>query len=205
MHIELTEEDINWCKKHTNIEIAEKFNRGSAWVIRIKKKHNIQNVRKKGSGKCRTGIISNCKNPNCTNEVYLTKKDADKGRYCSRSCKCNDPSFREKLKNIDRSYMQTEQYKNSLRKETTPEYKRYVNAVHKLSNKTYEKNIDKLNPKNYKRTLAGIEDGYQLDHILPINEGFKQGLSIEKMSELDNLRLISWEDNLKRNKKNFNE
>jgi hypothetical protein len=49
--------------------------------------------------------------------------------------------------------------------------------------------------------LCGIEGGHQLDHILTVREGFNKNLSEEFLSRKENLRIITWEENLKRNKK----
>ena len=80
-------------------------------------------------------------------------------------------------------------------------YRRYSNKVHRLSQKTYEKHIDIINPNRYKRTLCGVENGYQLDHIVSVKECFKKGISEEDASSVNNLRMLEWRDNLARNKK----
>ena len=80
------------------------------------------------------------------------------------------------------------------------EYRTYANKVHRLSEKVYQDNIDIINPKRHNRGRAGVEDAYQLDHILTVREGFSLNKSPEFMSRLENLRLIPWRHNLSRNR-----
>lgn len=81
------------------------------------------------------------------------------------------------------------------------EYKAYARKVHRLSGKTYTENIDIINPQRYTRTLCGVEGGWQLDHIIPIKECYESGLTPEQASDVGNLRMLPWRDNLARNKK----
>ena len=78
-------------------------------------------------------------------------------------------------------------------------YRDYKNAVYRLSQKVYEEYKDQINPNNYPRTKMGVEGGWQLDHIKPVIECFKEGVSIEEASNLNNLRMLPWKDNLLRN------
>lgn len=119
---------------------------------------------------------------------------SSKKKYCSNSCSS---------KSMDRSYMKTEKYIKSKSKDTTPEYVRYRNKVHKLSEKTYQENKEIINPNNYPRTLCGVVGGYQLDHIVEIKDGFQKNISPEEMSKVENLRMLTWEENLKRNRKSL--
>lgn len=119
--------------------------------------------------------------------IEFEDKPASNRRFCSLSCVA---------KSIDKSYMQTESYRNTLIRDTTPEYRRYRNRVSRLTEKTYQENIDILNPNRYIRTLCGIEDGWQLDHIVSVQEGFKNGLTPEELSVKENLQMLPWKDNL---------
>jgi 5-methylcytosine-specific restriction endonuclease McrA len=92
--------------------------------------------------------------------------------------------------------MKTPEYSIAKSKDTTPAYRRYAGKVHRLSHKIYENNLDVLNPNSYNRTLCGVEDGYQLDHIISIKYGFDNNIPPETLSRIDNLRLIPWKDNL---------
>lgn len=78
-------------------------------------------------------------------------------------------------------------------------FKDYKKLVYKMSNVQYNNNIDVINPNRHKRTRMGIEDGWQLDHIIPVSECFKKGMSVEEASDISNLRMLPWKENLMRN------
>lgn len=118
-----------------------------------------------------------------------------KRKICSRKC------LNIFNKTIDRSYMQTEEYKDTKRKPYTSEYLKYKREVHRLSQLTYENSIDIINPNRLPRTVAGVIGGYQLDHIIPIKEGFNNKIPADILSQASNLRMLPWEENLKRNRK----
>lgn len=107
--------------------------------------------------------------------------------HCSHKCAA---------KSIDRSYMQTEAYRQKMMKEDVPAYRKYRNRVSRLTEKTYQQNIDVLNPHGYVRTLCGVPNGYQLDHIMSVRECFDKGLSPEEASRLENLQVLPWKTNL---------
>jgi len=48
------------------------------------------------------------------------------------------------------------------------------------------------------RGLAGKEGAHQIDHIISIAKGFKQGISPEVIGSVDNLRFIPWKQNLQK-------
>ena len=154
--------------------------------------------RPKGTG-VKRGSIVQC--PVCSKDVYLTPKEIKdkKRKCCSRECLALDPVYRNKLSNMDKSYMKTSEYSATKRKDTTPEYKRYRNKVQKLTEEIYVKNIDIINPNRYPRTLCGVDGGWQLDHIKTVREAFDEGLSPEEVAHIDNLRMLPWKENLMRN------
>ena len=123
-------------------------------------------------------------------------KPASKKKTCSRECYKKFMSIK-----VDRSYTQTESFSKAHSKPNTPKYKRYAGKVHRLSQKTYIKYKHEINPNDYIRTLCGVENGYQLDHIIPVREGFERGISPEEMSKKENLRMLPWKENLTRHKK----
>lgn len=51
------------------------------------------------------------------------------------------------------------------------------------------------------RGRAGIEGAYHLDHIVSISEGFKKKIAPEIIGGMENLKFITWEDNLKKRDK----
>jgi hypothetical protein len=81
-------------------------------------------------------------------------------------------------------------------KNDTHEYRRYRNRVTKLSEKTYNENVEIINPNNHKRTVNGIDGGYQLDHIVSVRKCFNDGISPENASESKNLQMLPWKQNL---------
>lgn len=78
-------------------------------------------------------------------------------------------------------------------------YTDYKKTVYKLSNTTYVNNIERINPNNYPRTRMGVENGWQLDHIKPVNECFRDGVPPEEAASITNLRMLPWRENLMRN------
>jgi len=137
-------------------------------------------------------------------------KAAENKKFCSRNCYfeqrkvfCKTDEFKEQMSNIskriDRSYMKTEAYAAATRNPETPEYVRYRNKVHKLSEQTYVKHIDHINPKRFPRTLCGVEGGWQLDHIKSVRLCFDEGITEEEAASLNNLRMLPWRENLMRN------
>ncbi len=74
-------------------------------------------------------------------------------------------------------------------------YKDYQNKVVWLTERTYIKYIKEINPKGLPRTLCGIKGGYQLDHIFPIYKAFLNKWKPEKVSNKNNLQMLSWKEN----------
>ena len=108
-------------------------------------------------------------------------------KYCSHSCQ-------QRTANVAAKGIGSRKMRNP----ATPEYKKYARQVHGLSQKIYEEYKDVINPNNYTRTLCGVEDGWQLDHITPIKECFEKGLSPQEAAQVSNLRMLPWKDNLMR-------
>ena len=72
----------------------------------------------------------------------------------------------------------------------------YRNKVSSLTEQTYKQHSVTINPNGYKRTLAGIQGGYHLDHIFPIWEAYKQNISPEDISKKENLQMLPWLENI---------
>ena len=168
-------------------EIAEILGCSRVTISRWRKKHGIigptgskKGVKKPWQVKRKTFTCQVCNKP-------FEDIPSKNRTHCSPACV---------VKNIDRSYMQTEAYRKTLEKETTPAYRRYRNRVTRLSDKTYQENKHVLNPHGYDRTICGIPGGYQLDHVKSVRECFDQGMTPEDASKLDNLQLLPWKTNL---------
>ena len=76
-----------------------------------------------------------------------------------------------------------------------PEFKRYHNAVIKI---TYKQPINILKNFDKKRGKSGTVGVYQLDHKFSIIEGFKQNISPEIIGNIVNLEFLTWEENLRK-------
>ena len=72
----------------------------------------------------------------------------------------------------------------------------YRNKISRLTEQTYTKYINIINPNNNPRTLAGVEEGFHLDHIYPISKGFDNNIPPELIADVENLRLINWRENV---------
>jgi hypothetical protein len=155
--------------------------------------------RPKGTGK-KNGINLPC--PICEIGVYHTQGEIKqkKRKHCSISCLMQNKEYREKLRKADKSYMQSEKYKNTLRKENVPEYKRFQRQVIRETEKTYANYIELINPQRHPRTLCGVSGGWQLDHIKSIRSCFDDGMSIQEASRKENLQMLPWLDNLLKGK-----
>jgi hypothetical protein len=72
----------------------------------------------------------------------------------------------------------------------------YRNKVSWLTEQTYNRYKDIINPNNKPRTLAGVNNGYHLDHIYPVSKGFENSIPPEILAGVENLRLIDWRENV---------
>ena len=71
----------------------------------------------------------------------------------------------------------------------------YAYKVRRLSEETYIKYKNEINPTDFPRTLCGIEGGYQLDHKISIQRGFKMGLNPIIVASKQNLQMLPWKTN----------
>ena len=179
----------------TNKELTKLLNCSIPTISRYRKKYGITVPSGLKPGQ-HNNIITKYKT-NCLvcQKEFKTVPSANQ-LYCSKLCMHQSEDYLSKLKQIDKSYMQTEQYRKTLMKDDTPVYKRYRNRVTKLSEQTYKENELLLNPNGYKRTRCGIEGGYQLDHKISVRESFDKGVSPEEVSKLENLQILQWKLNL---------
>lgn len=80
------------------------------------------------------------------------------------------------------------------------EYLRYKTRVQRLTEQTYARFSNEINPNAFPRTLAGVEGGYQLDHIKSTWRGFQEKLPPEEIAKKENLQMLPWLENLKKSK-----
>lgn len=167
-------------------KLCKLVNASEPTVTKVREALGVTTIRGARAGVIKTARESRaCANKNCENqfEVLVTSKK----RFCSISCQLKVNNNAPKGKGS-----------RPLRNLNTPEYKRYSRTVHGLSQEVYNKNIDIINPNRHPRTLCGVKDGWQLDHIKPIKECFEQGLSPQEASDISNLRMLPWKENLMR-------
>jgi hypothetical protein len=75
------------------------------------------------------------------------------------------------------------------------EFRKYQSKVHKLTKKIRHL-IEGYDEK--KHGISGKKGAYQIDHIIDIKYGFDNNIPVEVISDINNLRFIPWEDNLKK-------
>ena len=107
----------------------------------------------------------------------------------------------DNLRRMDKSYMQMEQYRRSKTKLDTPEYRKYRNRVATLTKTTYSQFKDIINPEGHTRAIAGVVGGYHLDHIISCREGFENNVTPEQISDVSNLQMLPWRDNVVKGRK----
>ena len=78
------------------------------------------------------------------------------------------------------------------------EFQQYWREVKTITEKVYREHKDIINPNGHQRTLSGVENGYQLDHIISVKRGFNEGISPEIIGGVDNLQILPWEENRKK-------
>jgi len=76
--------------------------------------------------------------------------------------------------------------------------KQYYTAVHKI---TKRQNIESLEHCEKRGKSKKGTNNYQLDHIIPISDGFRNNIDPEIIGNIINLRFIPWQENILRNKK----
>lgn len=189
----LTESQLDMIKdpKLTVNDLAVEFGCGTATLHRWRKNLGVRLGRGSKKGKPRPWQIKQEERSCLYCETVFIVTPSDTKKCCSISCG---------TKGIDKSYMQTDKYRDTLRKDTTPEYRRYCNRVHKLSKKIYEQFKHEINPNNYPRGLAGVLGVYHLDHIVSIRYGFDNNLTPEEVARKENLQMLPWKENISKGK-----
>lgn len=191
---EYTEEELALLRDPmmTTRELAKLLNIGVATVVRTRKRFGFEVPMGAKKGKPNLARVRRetriCAHPDCSNTFTVVPSKVR--LYCCHRCHSLT---------LDNSHLQSPEVLKKRTKDTVPAYKRYKGLVHRLSGKTYSENIDIINPNRYTRTLCGVEDGWQLDHIIPIKECYERGMTPEEASDVSNLRMLPWKDNLMRN------
>ena len=181
----------------TTRELAKILNIGVATVSRTRKRLGFEIPLGAKKGKQYPERMRRetrkCAHPDCSNTFTVVPSKVR--LYCCHRCHSLT---------LDNSHLQSPEALKKRTKDTTPAYKRYKGLVHRMSGYTYTENIDIINPNRYNRTLCGVKDGWQLDHIIPVKECYDRGMTPEEASAISNLRMLPWKDNLMRNYVNNN-
>jgi len=174
-------------------DLQKELNCSGITIYRWRKKLNSSPGRGSKKGKARPWQLKrSLKVCECCSIEYEVIGFNSTRRFCSLSCA---------TKSIDKSYMQTEEYKNTLRNPDLPEFEKYSRKVHFLTRKLYEEYSHVINPNGYKRGLAGEDNAYHLDHIIPIKYGFENSIPPEELAKIDNLQMLPWKTNISKSAK----
>ena len=79
-----------------------------------------------------------------------------------------------------------------------PAKKQYQAEVRRLTNLQPLHELSEYDKLEKMRGLNGTEGAYQIDHIISINKGWKDGISAEEIANITNLQVMKWEDNLRK-------
>lgn len=83
--------------------------------------------------------------------------------------------------------------------------KKYRNRIAVRTKKTYKEFKHILNPENLPIGKAGVDGAYHVDHIFSVREGFTYSVPIELMSDIKNLQIVPWRENIsKYSRSNYN-
>ena len=139
--------------------------------------------------------VQTCKE--CNSEFHRDRK----AHYCSRDCYYKNvtppplmvkkgkehPGIRSKMKKLGLTWEEYNNWKDDKR--------RYRKEVWRITN---QQPLHSLENFDKPRTLAGVEGGYQLDHVISIEEGWNMKKNPYIIGSISNLRFITWEENLKK-------
>jgi hypothetical protein len=95
------------------------------------------------------------------------------------------------------------------KREGYPDYKTYYATFQdrkkyhrRVWNLTYKQPIEFL--ENFdKRGKSGIDGAHQIDHIIPIKYGFENNIPAEEIAHINNLRMLTWEENISKGSKHY--
>jgi hypothetical protein len=91
--------------------------------------------------------------------------------------------------------------KRKLSDEELRDFRKYRNRLKVLTEKTYTVHFDEINPQGYVRGVAGKENAYHLDHIIPARFGFENDIPPGVLAEKENLQMLPWRENIVKGRK----
>ena len=203
----MTDDDIRILSDSTKSanELAEHFGVAPITIFRWRKKLGVKITAGSKKGKLKPWlnkerILCECSYCGKTIERLPKQLEGVNRIFCSKECIHDSGYLSQISKQTDRSYMKTEEYSRAKQKPDTPKYIRFRNRVSRLTEQVYENNVDKINPNGYKRTLAGVEGGYHLDHIVSVRYAFDNNIPIEEICKVENLQMLPWKENITKGK-----
>lgn len=165
----------NWLKEYNYIFYTTFYLKNVSFQERIY--HIINNIK----------YILQCENcENCNNNVNFLDFGRGYRRFCSIVCSKNY----DELKRIG---IVKENKLDENKKE-------YYKAVRRETYKSLK--INNINPNNLPIGINGSGDVYQVDHIIPIIEGYKSQIDPKIIGDINNLQLLHWRDNNKKSVRN---
>ena len=204
----LTEKDIKSVTHLTAKEAAKTLCVSEPTIHRCRKKYDICPGRIGRWTRKLPRIIKICEY--CDNEYEVI--ETDKTRFCSVECyyeyKSENPleyknseEQRNKIsiKAIERWENPTENMLDGIekrKKDDLDPYHKYRYNVYRLSEETYKEYKEEINPNHYPRTLAGVEGGYHLDHIISCRYGFDNNIHPKELAKKSNLQMLPWRENI---------
>lgn len=179
----------------TDKQIAERLGLSPKYLPILRRRLGFRKKRGTKRGTCKSCVEINCST--CGKIFRTIPSDKDR-QFCSKECQFLSYEYISKLKIADKSYMQSDSYREKRSNPNTPDYRRFSNRVHKLTEQVYKQHKDEINPNNHVRGVAGITGAYHLDHIIPISKGFELGLKPEEVAAVSNLQMLPWNENVKK-------
>jgi len=143
---------------------------------------------------------------------YKTKKKisiAKSGRNHQFFGKTRGPFSEEWKQNMSDSHIGITQSSKTIQKRVYKSlgfssYKEYRNSLSKWKQYSLDvRRITRQQPletlENFdKRGRAGTNGAHQVDHIISVHLGFMKNMPAEKVGNINNLRMLPWEENLRR-------
>lgn len=129
-----------------------------------------------------------CENIDCDNEILFLDYSRGYRRFCCVKCSKN----KNELKKIGI-------YKED--KEPDFEKRQYYIDVRRYTRRTYNEFKHIINPDDLPLGRCGSGDVYQIDHIIPIIEGYNKKIDPKIMGNIKNLQILHWKCNLSKSSK----
>lgn len=160
--------DDEW-KQKISKTVKNIYETGNVYTEEVNRKQGLAN---KGKPAWNSGTATILKCINCGEDFKATGNRKYTGKYCSVVCRTEYAYNTKDLEKI-----------------------KYYNNVWKITRKQPLYALENFE----KRGRAKLNtNNYQVDHIIPISNGYDRGLNPEIIGNIINLRMIHWKENIKR-------